>query len=104
VQAGGGRVLRVHATRPVDAPPLAAMAGGHGPTATIATATGRGEPGTDRAEPGMVRIGTDRHPYVATGSGWLMLREVQWEGKPKVSGPDFVNGLQPSEREALRLA
>ncbi len=96
VQAGGGRVLRVHATRPVEAPPLAAAIGGHGPAVETAT-------GTDRAEPGTVRIGADRHPYVATGSGWLMLREVQWEGKPKVSGPDFVNGLQPAEREALRL-
>jgi methionyl-tRNA formyltransferase len=84
LQAGSGRVLRVHATRPVAAPPLPATAAG-------------------AAAPGAVRIGTDRHPYAATGSGWLMLREVQWEGKPKVSGPDFVNGLQPAEREALRL-
>jgi len=89
LQAGAARVLRVHATRPVDAPPLAA--------------TDRASPGTDRAEPGTVRIGTDRHPYVATGLGWLMLREVQWEGKPRVSGPDFANGLQPAEREVFKL-
>jgi methionyl-tRNA formyltransferase len=91
LQAGSGRVLRVHATRPADSPPLPAAAGGEA------------EPGTVRADPGSVRIGTDRHPYVATGRGWLMLREVQWEGKPRVSGPDFVNGLQPAEREALKL-
>ncbi|MBW8886906.1 MAG: methionyl-tRNA formyltransferase [Fibrobacteres bacterium] len=81
-QAGSARVLRVHATRPVDEPPAA----------------------TESAEPGTVRIGTDRYPYVATGRGWLMLREVQWEGKPRVSGPDFVNGLQPAERENFRLS
>jgi methionyl-tRNA formyltransferase len=87
LQAGSGRALRVHATRPVEAPPAEGA---------------RGQASTD-ASPGTVRIGADRHPYVATGRGWLMLREVQWEGKPKVSGPDFVNGLQPAEREALRL-
>lgn len=90
VQAGTGRVLRVHATRPVDAPPL-----------TAAEAERWPRPGD--AAPGTLRLGTDRCPYVATGSGWLMLREVQWEGKPKVTGPDFVNGLQPAEREAFRL-
>jgi methionyl-tRNA formyltransferase len=81
--AGGGRVLRVHATRIAEAPPLPA--------------------GEGASAPGTVRIGTDRFPYVATGRGWLQLREVQWEGKPKVAGPDFVNGLQPAEREGLRL-
>ena len=79
-----GRILRVHATRPVDAAPLRA-----------------GD--AEDARPGDARIGTDRHPYVATGKGWLMLREVQWEGKPRVAGPDFVNGLQPAEREGLRF-
>ena len=83
-QAGTGRILRVHATRPVDAAPLRA-----------------GD--AEDARPGDARIGTDRHPYVATGKGWLMLREVQWEGKPRVAGPDFVNGLQPAEREGLRF-
>lgn len=80
----GGKVLRIHRTRPETAPPLHADA--------------------DPAEPGDVRIGTDRHPYVKAGEGWLKLIEVQWEGKPRVSGPDFVNGLQPAEREGLRFA
>lgn len=92
LQAGSGRVLRVHATRPAALPP--------GPAGDGAGAAGGAE---ERAAPGSVRIGADRFPYVATGSGWLQLREVQWEGKPKVAGPDFVNGLQPAEREGLRL-
>lgn len=94
-QAGTGRVLRVHATRPAEAPPAhearaGAPAGGSGPGPMV-------------AGPGVVRIGSDRYPYAATGDGWLQLREVQWEGKPKLAGPDFVNGLQPAERDSLRL-
>ena len=53
---------------------------------------------------GTVRFSPDRFPIVATGNGWLRLVEVQWEGKPRVSGPDFVNGLQPAERDSLRFA
>jgi methionyl-tRNA formyltransferase len=109
VQAGTGRALRVHATRPVAEPPGPAGAAG-GPTAAaeaadraIATPEGGARPRTASAAPGEVRIGSDRFPYVRAGEGWLQLREVQWEGKPKVSGPDFVNGLQPAERESLRL-
>lgn len=89
LQSGTGRVLRVHATRPVAGPPLpAGAAGGAGP---------------DASAPGAVRFGTDRYPYVKTGEGWLCLRETQWEGKPKMAGPDFMNGLQPAEREAFGL-
>jgi methionyl-tRNA formyltransferase len=75
--------LRIHRTRPETAPPL--------------------QPDADPAEPGAVRIGTDRHPYVRAGRDWLKLLEVQWEGKPRVSGPDFVNGMQPAERDGLRF-
>ena len=78
-----GKILRIHRTRPEAAPPLHADA--------------------DPAEPGAVRIGTDRHPYIRAGRDWLKLLEVQWEGKPRVSGPDFVNGLQPAERDGLRF-
>jgi methionyl-tRNA formyltransferase len=60
-------------------------------------------PGMEIVPAGTVRVGADRHPVVATGEGWLKLIEVQWEGKPKVGGPDFINGLQPAEREGLRF-
>ncbi|MDQ3000495.1 MAG: methionyl-tRNA formyltransferase [Fibrobacterota bacterium] len=84
-QAGTGRILRIHATR-VDI-----------------GFSGTGTGGTVTAEPGEVRYSVDRHPLVATGGGWLKLLEVQWEGKPRVSGPDFVNGLQPEERQGLQF-
>ena len=77
-QAGTGRVLRIHASR-VEADP--------------------DPPGA----PGEVRISQDRHPLVVTGQGLLKLVEVQWEGKPRVGGSEFVNGLQPPERTALRF-
>ena len=53
---------------------------------------------------GTLRFSPDRFPIVATGNGWLRLTEVQWEGKPRLSGPDFMNGLQPGERDSLRFA
>jgi methionyl-tRNA formyltransferase len=84
-QAGTDRILRIHSTRVDPGFP----------------GTGMGAAVT--AEPGEVRYSVDRHPLVATGGGWLKLMEVQWEGKPRVSGPDFVNGLQPAERENLRF-
>lgn len=103
-QAGSGRVLRVHATRAVATPPMAGPpAGGSEASAGARPAHPAAHPGEDPAKPGTVRIGTDRFPYAMTGNGWLCFREVQWEGKPKVSGPDCVNGLQPAEREAFRL-
>jgi len=34
------------------------------------------------------------HPCIGTGDGLLELVEVQWEGGPKVSGVDFINGLR----------
>jgi methionyl-tRNA formyltransferase len=70
-----GRVLRIHAARVV--------AGG--------------------GAPGEARISEDRHPVVAAGEGALKLIEVQWEGRPKVTGPELINGLQPAERESLRF-
>jgi methionyl-tRNA formyltransferase len=97
VQAGTQRVLRVHASRVESAPPGAIA---------LYDAVKIGitmSPVLDIVQPGMVRISQDRHPLVATGEGWLKLLEVQWEGKPRVSGPDFVNGLQPAEREGLRF-
>lgn len=84
-QAGTGRILRIHVSR-VDV--------GFPGTGAGAAVT---------AEPGEVRYSVDRHPLVATGGGWLKLLEVQWEGKPRVSGPDFVNGLQPEERQGLKF-
>jgi methionyl-tRNA formyltransferase len=64
--SGPGRVLRVHRSRPAPA---------HG-----------GAPGELRAEGG--------EPFVGTGEGALQLLEVQWEGKPRISGRDLVNGLR----------
>ena len=72
---GAGRVLRVYAARVVE--------------------------GTLPA--GRLGISEDRHPVVGTGAGLLKLVEAQWEGGPKVSGPELVNGLQPAERAGLRF-
>lgn len=64
--SGPGRVLRIHRSRP---------------------APGNGSaPGELRAEGG--------EPFVGTGEGTLRLLEVQWEGKPRISGRDLVNGLR----------
>lgn len=60
-----GRTLRVHRTR---------------------VATGRGVPGALEVENG--------EAYVGTGDSRLQLVEVQWEGKPRISGRDLVNGLR----------
>jgi methionyl-tRNA formyltransferase len=62
---GTGRTLRIHRTVPVS---------------------GRGDPGALEVKGG--------EPYVGTGEGRLQLVEVQWEGKPRISGRDFVNGLR----------
>lgn len=74
--AGSGRVLRVFAAR---------VEGGRG-------------------APGEVSISEDRHLLVATGEGRLKIVEAQWEGRPRMNGPDLVNGLQPAERDSLRFA
>lgn len=66
------RTLRVHRTR---------------------VASGRGMPGVVEFEGG--------EAFVGTGDGRLQLLEVQWEGKPRISGRDFVNGLRGA---ALRFA
>ncbi|MEO6094778.1 MAG: methionyl-tRNA formyltransferase [Fibrobacteria bacterium] len=97
VQTGTGRILRIHSARIAPAPP-GVMA--------VYDAVKLGiqiQQDTEIVACGTVRIGPDRHPLVATGQGWLKLVEVQWEGKPRLGGPDFVNGLQPAEREALRF-
>lgn len=60
-----GRTLRVHRTRAVS---------------------GSGAPGVLETENG--------EAYVGTGAGRLQLLEVQWEGKPRISGRDLVNGLR----------
>ncbi len=70
--AATGRTLRVHRTRNVP---------------------GAGAPGVVSVEGG--------EPFVGTGDGLLHLLEVQWEGKPRISGRDLVNGLRGA---ALRLA
>ncbi len=97
VQAGTGRILRIHASRLDQAPP---------DTIAVYDAVKLGVqlPGGMEIVPaGTVRFSADRHPVVATGEGWLKLIEVQWEGKPRLGGPDFLNGLQPAERESLRF-
>jgi methionyl-tRNA formyltransferase len=60
-----GRALRVHRTR---------------------VAPGSGTPGVVEVEGG--------EAFVGTGAGRLQLVEVQWEGKPRISGRDLVNGLR----------
>ncbi len=60
-----GRTLRVHRTRVVP---------------------GGGSPGILESEGGEACVGT--------GEGRLQLMEVQWEGKPRISGRDLVNGLR----------
>jgi methionyl-tRNA formyltransferase len=81
LQTGTGKVLRIHASR-VEAE----------------TET---DPSQEPLSPGEVRISADRYPLVGTGSGLLRLVEVQWEGKPRMRGPDFLNGLR--DRENLRF-
>jgi methionyl-tRNA formyltransferase len=49
-------------------------------------APGDGSPGVVEVENG--------EAFVGTGSGRLQLVEVQWEGKPRISGRDLVNGLR----------
>jgi methionyl-tRNA formyltransferase len=43
--------------------------------------------------PGVMSV-HDGVPVIGTGRGGLELVEVQWEGKPRISGRDFVNGLR----------
>ncbi len=64
-EGGEGRTLRIHRAR-IEA--------------------GSGEPGAVVVE--------DGEPRVGTGEGRLRLVEVQWEGKPRISGRDLVNGLR----------
>ncbi len=96
--AGSGRVLRIHAAR-IEPAPSGSMAVYDAVKIGITIS-----PDVEIVPAGTVRYSPDRFPIVATGNGWLRLLEVQWEGKPRVSGPDFVNGLQPLEREGLRLS
>jgi methionyl-tRNA formyltransferase len=91
IQKGTGKILRIHASRLSDSS-----------LKTTASQLLDFE-GADKAQPGEVVIGPDRFPWVATANGWLQLLEVQWEGKPRVDGRDFVNGLQPADRENLRF-
>jgi methionyl-tRNA formyltransferase len=70
------RVLRIHRSR-------------------LADAAVSGAP----ALPGELRV-IDGEPFVGTGDGLLQLVEVQWEGKPRISGRDLVNGLRGA---SLRL-
>ena len=50
----------------------------------------------DGPNPGFGRMRPDANyfPVVGTGEGALRLLEVQWEGKPRMRGQDFVNGLR----------
>jgi methionyl-tRNA formyltransferase len=90
IQAGTGKVLRIHASR-VEPAPGTGTSGAETPGAETVAAL----------EPGEVRFSQDRHPLVGTGAGVLKLIEVQWEGKPRMGGPDFINGLQ--DRDNLRF-
>jgi methionyl-tRNA formyltransferase len=58
-----------------------------------------------RVEPGSgapgVLVAENGEPLVGTGEGRLRLVEVQWEGKPRISGRDLVNGLRGA---SLRFA
>lgn len=83
---GAGRVLKVWATR-LPGPDSAGIPDEAGPPPA----------------PGSLILAAGRKPLVATGSGLIELADVQWEGKPRLSGQDFVNGLQPAEREGLRF-
>lgn len=83
---GAGRVLKVWATRVA------------GPEAQ-----GDSPEGGPPPAPGGLILAAGRKPLVAAGSGHVELVEVQWEGKPRLSGTDFVNGLQPAERDGLRF-
>lgn len=101
VQAGGaaaGRVLRIHATRVMAVEAVEAAEAGASPAAQGGPGTGGPPPA-----PGSVLVSADRYPLVMTGRGLLKLVEVQWEGKPRLQGPDFLNGLQPAERDGLRF-
>ncbi len=70
-----GRVLRIHRTQIVPDNP---------------------------AEPGVLHVSPEHEPIVGTGTGSLRLLEVQWEGKPRISGRDFINGLRGTN--TLRFA
>jgi methionyl-tRNA formyltransferase len=72
-QGAPGRVLRIHRTRVVP--------------------NFSGAPGSMSVQDGV--------PVVGTGRGGLELVEVQWEGKPRISGRDLVNGLRGA---SLRFA
>ncbi len=99
VTSSSQRILRIHSTRVELQPSLSSFGdGGHASGSLNPVGGIKG-----KAIPGTVTMSVDRYPLVATCEGWLKLMEVQWEGKPKVSGPDFLNGLQSAEREVLHF-
>jgi len=57
----------------------------------------RSQPVSVDLSPGTLQMSEDRFPIIGTGKGSLKLLEVQWEGKPRISGADFMNGLRGSE-------
>jgi len=92
LQKGTGKVLRIHRSQVMEENSLEDKALSSESTAL---------PYLPTLAPGEVQFSPDRYPLVGTGSGVLKLLEVQWEAKPKLSGPDFMNGLQ--DRENLFL-
>ena len=74
-EAGSGRVLRIHRTQVLSG---------------------------NSSSAGMFGVDSEHHPFIGTGEGSLRLVEVQWEGKPRISGRDLVNGLRGAEE--LRFA
>jgi methionyl-tRNA formyltransferase len=55
----------------------------------------RARPVAGGGEPGAVIRADDAGPVVACGRGALRLDEVQPAGKPRLAGPDFLNGYRP---------
>jgi methionyl-tRNA formyltransferase len=56
-------------------------------------------PARDSGEPG--RFLSVKPPVIACGAGALELREVQLEGRKRVSGADFANGQRLTENDIL---
>lgn len=52
--------------------------------------------------PGELAVDAKHFPLVGTGDGALRLLEVQLEGRPRVSGAEFVNGLRGLEGMRLQ--
>lgn len=52
--------------------------------------------------PGSVYVSPDRRLFVRTGDGWVRVREVQPEGRRRMSDLDFINGYKVQTGLMLR--